>query len=456
VKEIDLLQVSQKTKRVERHWICGEVHDLEVFRVPTDRLYFNIENGRYADRMMRLKSENPGKQIDPRDEKWKNEIERMLAGEHRDTARDKAAFARLKEDIAARQQLRPGVVLPDGGVIDGNRRLAAFRRLAKEAKNPSPFRFFDAVILPDNTTPEDRWRIEAGLQLGINERWDYSPVNELLKVREGLKMYERMIRDGTVPAGQTTAELVSKAIYGRSESNIIEMASRLDLIDDYLRFIERPGAYDEIGESSEDFLEARKIITAAENRQYDLKFLAKLKAVLFFVIHREIMNNYDLRDIYDALGGDPRKKGRKKVQNPEVLAEFLADYPDDPREMRADLLRPKAPAPTPTSKGGSPPTKPGTASHGRKAPTPPPPVKGIDLGKIKAGKERFARKMEAASKSKSARQFASAALAEMQNLEKSLHEKNAVGSLSNEDQDAILTALRSTQKSLKNCLAVLE
>src|SRR5439155_15507005 len=128
---------------------------------------------------------------------------------------------------------------------------------------------------------------------------------ELLKVREGLRMYEEMIGKGRVPAGQTAAQLVAKAIYGRAEDDILEMAGRLRLIDEYLEFIEEEGSYDRIGSSSEDFLEARKIVVAAENQQRDLAVIAKLKAVLFYVIHTALMDNYELRDVYHALGGDP-------------------------------------------------------------------------------------------------------------------------------------------------------
>ncbi len=258
---VNVLQVSEKTEplRVERHWIKGQKRDLVVYRIPhVEHLYFNIQNGRYADRMIRLQQENRGIQIDPRQDKWKNRIEDMLAGEHKDTTRDKAAFEKLLQDIRDRDQLRPGVVLVDGGVIDGNRRLAALRRLWKESKNSARFRYFDAVILPEDTTAEDRWRIEAGLQLGISERWDYSPINELLKIREGIGMYEAMIEDGSLPATESPVKLVAKAIYGKSEAEIQEMSQRLRLIDEYLEFSDKPEAYDQVGASSEDFLEASR------------------------------------------------------------------------------------------------------------------------------------------------------------------------------------------------------
>lgn len=51
-----LLAVSQPTGNTERHWIGGKKRDLPVYRIPVSHLYFNIENGRYADRMLLVAS----------------------------------------------------------------------------------------------------------------------------------------------------------------------------------------------------------------------------------------------------------------------------------------------------------------------------------------------------------------------------------------------------------------
>jgi hypothetical protein len=267
----DLKKVSKATNRVERYWINGRREDLPIYQIDLERLHFNIANGRYADRMIRLQRENPGVVIDPSKPQWKEKIEKMLAGEHRDTSRDKAAFQELLEDLKKREQLRPGVVLADGGVIDGNRRLAALRRLWKETQD-NKFRYFDAAILPADTDKEDRWRIEAGMQLGKNDRWDYSPINELLKIRDGVLMYEEKIADGELPAEPNPFKLVARELYGKTQQDIREMMDRLTLIDEYLEAQKAEGEYDRVGDSSEDFLEACKALTAAKNRgDLDLK-----------------------------------------------------------------------------------------------------------------------------------------------------------------------------------------
>jgi hypothetical protein len=293
----DLTKVSKQTKLVERYWINGKKEELPIYQIDLDRLYFNIANGRYADRMLRLQRENPGVEIDPSKPEWKERIEQMLAGEHKDTARDKTAFQELLEDPKHREQLRPGVVLANGGVIDGNRRLAALRRLWKETQEQR-FRYFDAAILPADTDKEDRWRIEAGMQLGKSDRWDYSPINEMLKVRDGVQMCEEKIADGEIPAESNPFELVRRELYGKTEQDIREMVDRLKLIDQCLEAQGATGQYDRVGDRSEDFLEALKALTAAKNQQLEPKFIAKLQSVLFYQICKDVMNSYELRRIY--------------------------------------------------------------------------------------------------------------------------------------------------------------
>ncbi len=96
----DMKKVSKKTNRVERYWINGKKEDLPIYQIDIERLHFNIANGRYADRMIRLQREHPGVEIDASKPKWKEKIEQMLAGEHRETQRDKTAFQELMEDLA--------------------------------------------------------------------------------------------------------------------------------------------------------------------------------------------------------------------------------------------------------------------------------------------------------------------------------------------------------------------
>jgi hypothetical protein len=284
----------------------GQPQDLPVYKIPVKYLYFNIENGRYADRMIRLKAENPGKSIDPRSPDWKKTIWEILMakGKSKDQ-RDTTASARLLEDMRERHtQLVPGIVAGDGGVLDGNRRLAVIMDLKWE--------HFDGVIIPESTSREDMWRIEAGIQLGRPLIHAYSPVNELLKIREGLNLFRDLKAKGQDPAPKKTPEeLVAETLYGLEPSDVQESIERITLIDQYLAFIGKPERYDLLGDRAERFKEAVKIVRAARNQGWEPDDFAKLKAFLFNQILTENLENWDLRLIYQAIGGDPGTRGKK-------------------------------------------------------------------------------------------------------------------------------------------------
>jgi len=447
----DLRTVSKKTNRVERYWINGKKEDLPIYQIDLERLHFNIANGRYADRMIRLQRENPGVVIEPSKPEWKEKIEKMLAGEHRDTSEHKAAFLELVEDLKKREQLRPGVVLADGGVINGNRRLAALRRLWQETEEKR-FRYFDAAILPADTDEEDRWRIEAGMQLGKNDRLDYTPINELLKIREGVLMYERKIRDGELQPEPNHFKLVARELYGKTEQDIREMTERLALMDEYLEAQKATGEYDRIGDSSEDFLEACKALTAAKNRG-DLKpaQFAKLKYVLFYVIQSNLMDNYDIRRIYQALGGDPKRRGKKPRENRQALQELLDSFPD-PEEIEESLAQESEPASKhKTGKaetgGDKPEDKAGAKGKAK-------PKRGVNKPKAEAATERFKRQTD--TKAKPLRTIAEGALADLESLEKGLADSTRVNAMTVDDRAALLQSIDKMGKTLEKCKAAVK
>ncbi len=291
----------------------GQAVDLPVYRIPVKYLYFNIENGRYADRMIRLKADNPGIVIDPRSNEWKKKIrDTLMARGKLSDQRDRTASARLLDDMRERRaQLVPGIVAEDGGVLDGNRRLAVIIELNWE--------YFDGVIIPENTSREDKWRIEAGIQLGRPLIHSYSPVNELLKIREGLMLFRELKAKGQDPAPKRAPEeLVAETLYGLELSDVQESIERIDLIDQYLVFINQPLRYDVLGERAERFKEAVKIVRAAKNQGWPPELFAKLKAYLFNQILTGNFENWDLRLIYQAIGGDPKSRGKKSQPLPRA------------------------------------------------------------------------------------------------------------------------------------------
>ncbi|WKZ32814.1 MAG: hypothetical protein QY316_13045 [Thermodesulfobacteriota bacterium] len=319
----DLKDVSEKTDRKELFWIKGKRQELDVYRVPTKYLFFNIENGRYADKMVQLRADNPGVEIDPKKEKWKDKIWKMLKGEYPGTDRDIDPFKKLRSDLAGRLQLKPGVVLFDGGVLDGNRRLAALLDLQKTEPNPTRFEYLDAIILDPDVGPEDRWRIEAGVQIGRDEKHPYSPINELLKIQEGLNLLR---------GKQNPEKEISKVLYGISEEEIKKDILKIRLINEYLDFIGKPRAYNEIGDVVERFEEAVKTLEQARKQGTMPAEIQKLKLTHFAIIRDKLMDNWQMRKIRTSMGSGKTAKGRN-----EKAFKGLLGLGGDPQNLKKAL-----------------------------------------------------------------------------------------------------------------------
>lgn len=323
----DLQQVSEATGRKQLLWIKGKREERDVRRVPTKFLFFNIENGRYADKMIQLRADHSGVHIDPREPRWQKEIFRMLKGEYPGTDADQEPFEKLREDIKNRLQLRPGVVLQDGAVLDGNRRFAVLLDLQRTEANPERFAYLDAVILPSDIPGVERWRIEAGLQLGRDEQLDYSPINRLLKIREGLALFSKE----KLPPGTTAEQMIADSLFGVTSDVIEENIERLRLIDQYLNFIKNPGAYHLIGERMERFIEAVNVLRAARKQQRPAEWVNRLRVVLFAHIRDMTMDNWDLRKVLQAMGGK-----KPTAVNEGALDEFL-QFDGDVKDIQEKL-----------------------------------------------------------------------------------------------------------------------
>ena len=297
-----------------------------MYKIPIKFLYFNIENGRYADKMIQLKSDHQGTEIDPRIPEWRDKIFRMLKGEYPGTEGDKEPFQKLRADILAKTQLRPGVALNDGGVLDGNRRLAVLIDLSRTEPNPSRFEYFEGVVLPKGVGDEDRWRIEAGLQIGRDEKLAYSPINQLLKIRQGLQIFSK---------SKHPESEIARTLYGVSEDEIKRDITKIKLIDEYLAFIARPQAYNEVSRALERFEEALNAVEAAKKQNWKPDRLQQLKLALWAMIRDETMDNWQMREIWRAMGVTGKGKSGK-YKNEKALNDFL-DLGCTIQELRSAL-----------------------------------------------------------------------------------------------------------------------
>ena len=224
--------------------IKGESHDIQVYKLPLDLLFFNIKNGRFAAEYLELK-EKIGRDLQPGNPEDKKIIQKMLL------ELDAKKSLDLENDLRRYGQRDPGICTFDGNVHNGNRRMSVIHNIV-EAGDMS-FNFLQVARLPSGVNEQDLWLIEAGIQLSKNVQLDYGPINTLLKFKEG------------IDAGLTAIQ-VAKNLYGYGdEKQILEKLEILKSITKYLKFIGEPNHFKKADGIVEHFIDLNKIL-AAEKR----------------------------------------------------------------------------------------------------------------------------------------------------------------------------------------------
>lgn len=212
---------------------------LEVFQIPLEYLYYNIKNGRFKAEYLELVRKNGGRELDPIDSKDATKIQNLLL------ELDPIETRRTAEDIEQRGQWNPGIMTHDGFVIDGNRRLSILQTLVKKDKKFSSMKL---ARLPADVDKNDLWKLEAGIQLGKDEIVRYGPVNELLKLEEGIN------------AGLSTQE-IAHSLYGYDDDKEIKKKlARLVLIKKFLEFNGTPEKYTMVKNKVEHFINTQNIL----------------------------------------------------------------------------------------------------------------------------------------------------------------------------------------------------
>ena len=104
--------------------IDGNTQTYPVYKVHLSCLYFNDRNDRIATWINKYKLENHIDIFDKNNlEKYNDVIQKFIEESNPD------AIARTKNNISLIGQQKPGVVLSDGRIIDGNRRFSCAIRI---------------------------------------------------------------------------------------------------------------------------------------------------------------------------------------------------------------------------------------------------------------------------------------------------------------------------------------
>lgn len=168
----------RKTGEKKKLSIRNQVDDkYDVYEIPLIFLYYNDQNGRINTLYKKYSSTHGIINPEPGDSEYNKIFEQFIYESNIQAMKD------TKLSISEKSQQEPGVVLPDGRVIDGNRRFTALRMLERESGIPQ---CFNAVILrldPNEKNDEKIIKeLELDLQLGREERVSYDPIDRIFDV----------------------------------------------------------------------------------------------------------------------------------------------------------------------------------------------------------------------------------------------------------------------------------
>ena len=189
-----------------------------VYRIPLKYLYYNDQNDRISTEIVRYESN--GNVIDPHNREAYNMVFEKLIYDTRPDLLEKT-----QKSIRNRGQDNPGVTLQDGRVIDGNRRFTCLRRIERETNQEQ---FFETVVLPLDYEHQYKLikSLELELQMGIEEKVAYDPIDRLFGVYKAIRIEQAF-----------TVDEYAALFDDRTVSDVREDLELADLMCEYLDYM---------------------------------------------------------------------------------------------------------------------------------------------------------------------------------------------------------------------------
>lgn len=255
----------------ERHRILNEIVEMPVYELPVNRLYFNENNGRIFTEKLAVERQL-GFKLDSKNPKHeKYFIEMLLPNE--------GATTDLKNDLKIKGQLNAGLIMPDGKIINANR-----RRAIKMILNQRTIR---VSILPSTLSPKELYDIEFGLQIADDLKKEYKGIDRLFMIEQGIKV------------GKTEKEM--KDEHGVTPAEIRDSLLIIEKIDLFLEYCGREGEYSLVSNMLEHFKDFVKELKKIEKVDGDT-FEAEQVFFKLMEMNLDKKNNVVAhRDIRDTL-----------------------------------------------------------------------------------------------------------------------------------------------------------
>lgn len=284
----------------------------KVWRIPLSLLVPNVFNDRITWKIREYEAEND-RELNVESDDDVELLYSMIMQEH------PADNEKTKADLAKNGQQVDGVITNDGRIVDGNRRATLLRALFngeadKYGQNVEDFRYFNAIILPEDVDAKEIMALETMLQIGVDKKVDYNRICLYIKV------------DNLIKAGYTYAQI--KQYMGlKSENDVENMVSIFKLMEEYLVAIGKPNRFTLLDGLEDQFINTRTVFKKLDNGTYDANWDYTPSDVASFkmVCYDYMRSKFEGKKYRDVLVGKPNKTNGVFIEK-SVWDEFLEHH----------------------------------------------------------------------------------------------------------------------------------
>ncbi|MBP3080780.1 hypothetical protein WP39_25690 [Streptomyces sp. 604F] len=210
----------------------GEQKHLSVISMPVDLLYLNPDTHRIRAQRTLDPEQNQVLEEQPWSEDAQDYLALLLSRNPANPTQTDPDFTALQDELDDFGQKEPGIISPDGILVDGNTRCAALRKIG--------IKDIRVGVLPADTSRRDINNVELALQLRKDKRREYSYINRLIAIEEELANGRRPedvardfnIKTTTLRQDRWVYELVNDAI-DRSKDPATGVGLRLVDFEDH-------------------------------------------------------------------------------------------------------------------------------------------------------------------------------------------------------------------------------
>ena len=265
-----------------------------VYLIPLDYLVPNFLNDRITWRIREWEAENRRKLSN------QNQADIDFVWELIEKEAPKDNDRTLK-DLADKGQQVDGIITKDGIIIDGNRRAALLRKLFKGAaskfnKNLEDFRFFKAIVLPEDIDDKELMALETRIQIGEDKKLDYNRICLYIKV------------DNLSKADYNDQQIAN--YMNKTEGEIKDMREIFNLMEEYLESIGKPSHYTLLDGLEDQFIHTKAVFKRMDNGtyatcgwEYGAEDVANFKQVCYDYLRAK----FEGKKYRDILIGKPNK-----------------------------------------------------------------------------------------------------------------------------------------------------